>query len=300
MLNGLDRRLILALQDDGRITNVALSRRIGSHISTVKKKMEQLEEKGLVQVRALPNPFKLGYMAHALVAVKADSLSIESISNSLASYFHINLIVTTFGCYDILAMMYYPSWEDLLSMVATVFPRLHGIKQVDTFMIKQINKRQYCFSGANGGPVKIDDIDQGLIEKLTEDGRLTYRQLAQELGISPATCLRRVSRLLEEEVIEIKGVPYMSKLENVSNAFMFLHINPQKLENVCSILQGYEQIFLCMTMINGYSCVIGINTATPEELFQLKNRVLSLDGVIDGEITVRAEIIKRYYGGFLK
>lgn len=300
MLNGLDRRLILSLQDDGRITNIELSRRTGSHISTVKKKVRQLEGKGLITVRALPNPFKLGYKAHALIAIKADSLSIESICNSLISYFHINLIITTFGCYDILALMYYPSWEDLLSMVSTVFPQLDGIKLVDTYMIKEIKKRQYSFSGANEEPVKVDDIDQSLIEKLTKDGRLTYRQLAQGLGISPATCLRRVSRLLEEQVIEIKGVPYMSKIESVSNAFMFLHINPQKLEAVCSTLQGYEEIFLSMTMINGCSLVIGFNTLNPEDLFQLKNKVLSLDGVISGEITVRAEVKKRYYGGFLK
>ena len=53
-------------------------------------------------------------------------------------------------------------------------------------------------------------------------------------------------------------------------------------------------------MINGFSVVIGFNTATPEDLFDLKNKVLSLDGVIEGDITVRAEIKKRYYGGFLK
>ena len=300
MLNGLDRRLILALQEDGRLSNTELAKRMGVHVSTIKKKMDQVDVKGLVKVRALPNPFKLGYMAHALIAIKADSLSINSICNSLATCFHINLIVTTFGRYDILAMTYYPTWEDLLSMVSTVVPGLEGVKLVDTFMIKEINKRQYCFSGVGDEPVKIDDIDQRLIERLTEDGRLTYRRLAEELGISPATCLRRVSRLLEEEVIEIKGVPYMSKIESVSNAFMFLQVDPRKLEKVCSLLRECEEIFLCTTMINGFSVVIGFNTATPEDLFDLKNKVLSLDGVIEGDITVRAEIKKRYYGGFLK
>ena len=300
MLNSLDRRLILALQDDGRITNVELSRRIGCHISTINKRMTQLKEKELVKVRALPNPFKLGYKANALIAVKADSLSIDSICDSLASHFYVNLLVTTFGRYDILVLMYYPSWEDLLSQVATVFSKLDGIKMVDTYLIKEVKKRQYSFSGENEETVKIDDIDQSLIEKLTVDGRLTYRQLAQELGISPATCLRRVSRLLEEEVIEIKGVPYLAKIESVYHAFMFLHVNPKKLEEVCSIIQGYQGVFLSVTMINRFSLVIGFSKSTPEDLFQLKNKVLSLDGVVDGEVIVSAGIKKRYYGGFLK
>lgn len=300
MLNGLDRRLIVALQNEGRVTNVELAKRVGSHVSTVKKKVNQLEDRGLVKVRALPNPFKLGYKAHALIAIKADSLSIDNICESLGTYFHVNLIVTTFGRYDILAMTYYPTWEDLLTMLSTVLPGLDGIKLVDTFMVKEITKRQYSFSGAEGEPVKIDEIDQTLIEMLTKDGRLTYRQLAQKLEISPATCLRRVSRLLEEKVIEIRGVPYMSKIESVSNAFMFLQVDPQKLETVCDVIGGCEEAFLCMTMINGYSLVIGLHAENTENLFGIKKKILSLEGVIEGEIIVRAEIKKRYYGGFLK
>ncbi len=107
-----------------------------------------------------------------------------------------------------------------------------------------------------------------------------------------------MSRLLEEEVIEIKGVPYVTESDH--NAFMFLQVNPQKLDEVCSILQGYEDIFLSVTMINRFSLVIGFNAISTVALFELKNKILSLDGVVDGEIIVGAEIRKRYYGGFLK
>ncbi len=300
MLNGLDRRLILALQEDGRITNVELAKRMNLHISTIKKKMDQLEQKGLVTVRALPNPFKLGYVAHGVIALKADSLHIGSICCALNELFNVNLIITTFGYYDILAITYHRTWEDLLSMVSTVIPKLNGIRVVDTFMVKEVKKRHYSFSDRNETPVKVDEIDQKLIERLTEDGRLTYRRLAEEFGLSPATCLRRVSRLLEEKVIEIKGVPYMSKIESVSNAFMLLHADPDKLDDICETLKQHEEVYLMMTLINGYSFIIGFNTSNPEELFHFKNNILSLPGITGGVITVRAEIKKRYYGGYLK
>jgi DNA-binding Lrp family transcriptional regulator len=300
MLNDLDRRLILALQEDGRVTDVELAARLGYHVSTNKKRVDQLEKKELVKVRALPNPFKLGYLAHALIAIKADTLSIDSICSSLGEFFHINLIVTTFGRYDILVIAYFPNWEDLLAMVSKVIPTVKGIRVIDTFMVKEIKKRHYSFTKQNVEPVKIDEIDQQLIERLTEDGRIKYRTLAQELGISLSTCSRRLSRLLAKEVIEIKGVAYMSKVEDVSNAFLFLQVRPEKLDEVCSILNGYDEIYLNMTLLNGYSLVTGFNTHNPEELFHLKNRIMSIDGVIDGEITVRAEVKKRYYGGFLK
>tara|TARA_R110002073_G_scaffold166553_7_gene323232 strand:+ start:1130 stop:1612 length:483 start_codon:yes stop_codon:yes gene_type:complete len=45
--------------------------------------------------------------------------------------------------------------------------------------------------------VKLDDIDQRILEKLQEDGRITNVELAEKVGITAPPCLRRV-RALEE------------------------------------------------------------------------------------------------------
>jgi DNA-binding Lrp family transcriptional regulator len=300
MLSNLERRLIIELQSDGRLTNLELAKRLDLHISTVKKKLDRLEKQGLVKVRALPNPFKLGYFANVIIAIKADILKIDEICALLSQYFHINLVVTTFGKYDILAMAYFQNWDGLLSLISNIFTKNNGVRTLDTFLAKDIKKRQYTFTNDNLGPVKLDEIDYKLIARLTENGRIKYRQLANEFGISPQTCSRRVARLLAEKVIEIKGMPYMSKIEEVSSAFLFLQVHPDKLGQVCSVLESYDKVYLLVTLMNGYSLIVGYNTSDPEELFYLKNQILSLDGIINSEVAIRAEMKKRYYGGFLK
>jgi Lrp/AsnC family leucine-responsive transcriptional regulator len=45
--------------------------------------------------------------------------------------------------------------------------------------------------------LKLDAIDRRILAALQRDGRLTNVQLAEEVGLSPSPCLRRV-RLLEE------------------------------------------------------------------------------------------------------
>ncbi len=45
--------------------------------------------------------------------------------------------------------------------------------------------------------LSLDAIDRRILAALQRDGRLTNVQLAEELGLSPSPCLRRV-RLLEE------------------------------------------------------------------------------------------------------
>jgi DNA-binding Lrp family transcriptional regulator len=85
-----------------------------------------------------------------------------------------------------------------------------------------------------------------------------------------------------------------------ANAFIFLRVQAAKLEKVCATLRLYKDVFLIMTLFNSYDVVIGINATSPEELHRFKNKILSIDGIINDETMIRAEIKKRYYGGFLE
>jgi Lrp/AsnC family leucine-responsive transcriptional regulator len=51
--------------------------------------------------------------------------------------------------------------------------------------------------------IKLDAIDQRILAALQRDGRLTNVELAEEVGLSPSPCLRRV-RMLEQAGV-IKG-----------------------------------------------------------------------------------------------
>jgi len=300
MINSVDRKLILALQQNGRATNIELSKQLGVHVSTIPKRIQLLEENEIIKIRALPNPFKLGYIAHAFIAIEADTDKINDICSRLNGNFNVNLVVTAFGRFDILAIVYFSTWEKLLSFVSSDLSATQGVRTVETFLVKEIKKRYYGFVVDNLTPVKIDEIDQGIIEKLTENGRYKSQHLAKELRISPPACLRRLSRLLREKVIEIKAIPNPSKIGYVANAFMFLRVQAAQLEEVCSALHLYKDVFLIMTLFNSYDILIGINATSPEELLRFKNKILSTDGIINDETMIRAEIKKRYYGGFLE
>jgi DNA-binding Lrp family transcriptional regulator len=299
MLDSFDRRLILALQEDGRATHVELATLLGSHVSTISKRMEFLEENESMKIRALPNPSKLGYTAQALIAIETRISNVNKIVTRLNENFHINLVVTTFGHYNILAIAFYLTWDELFNMISTDLSSVEGTR-IDTFMVKEIKKRYYGFSVETNEPARIDEVDQRIIEKLTENGRYKNQHLADQLGISAPTCLRRVSRLLSEHVIVIKALPNPSKIGYTANAFLFLRIEPARLEEICSRLSEYEDIYLIMTLHNSFDMFVSFNATTPEELYKFQNKILSLEGILSGDIIVRAEIKKRYYGGFLK
>jgi Lrp/AsnC family transcriptional regulator, regulator for asnA, asnC and gidA len=300
MINGLDRKLIIELEKNGRASHVELSSTLGVHVSTIAKKMKNLENREIIKVRALPNPDKMGYTAHAVFTIKVENNLLESVCSNLYRRFNVNLIITTFGRFDILAVAYFPSWGQLINFVVEDLSKIEGIINKDIYFVKKIIKRSYLPVSENLASVKIDEVDTRIIEKLTEDGRYTSYHLARELGISLPTCTRRLAFLIQERVIDIKAVPYMSKIESVANAFMLLRVHPEKIQNICGHLVSHSGIFLVMTLLNSFDILIGLNAESQEGLHRLiNNEILAIDGVISSETIFRAEIKKRYYGGLL-
>ncbi|KAG9607051.1 hypothetical protein KCV01_g5348, partial [Aureobasidium melanogenum] len=51
-------------------------------------------------------------------------------------------------------------------------------------------------------PIALDALDIRILRSLQRDGRLQNLQLAEEVGLSPSPCLRRVRRLEEAGVVE--------------------------------------------------------------------------------------------------
>lgn len=55
-------------------------------------------------------------------------------------------------------------------------------------------------------PSPLDDVDRALIDALQRDGRASYADLAELVGLSPAATRLRVQRLLDSGVMQVVGV----------------------------------------------------------------------------------------------
>jgi Lrp/AsnC family transcriptional regulator for asnA, asnC and gidA len=89
MISKTDQRLIIELQKDGRASYAELAAKLGITASTVAKRVETLVKSKTIDIRALQNPFKLGLMANALIAIKTDPTKIDDICNQLVDNFNV-------------------------------------------------------------------------------------------------------------------------------------------------------------------------------------------------------------------
>ena len=95
----LDRRIIEALQANGRESFRAIAARVGVSEATVRARYGRLTAEGILQVVAVTNPLGLGY-EQALVGVKTSG-SPEQAADAIARWPEADYVVATAGQFDL-------------------------------------------------------------------------------------------------------------------------------------------------------------------------------------------------------
>jgi DNA-binding Lrp family transcriptional regulator len=81
--------------------------------------------------------------------------------------------------------------------------------------------------------IPLDPVDLHILRLLQNDARITYRDLAAEVGVAPSTCLDRVARLRRSGVIlghELRLDP--AKLGRGLEALLLVQVRPHRRELV--------------------------------------------------------------------
>ena len=83
----------------------------------------------------------------------------------------------------------------------------------------------------------VDEIDQKIMDLLSEDGRLSYAELGRILNLSRVSVRDRVNRLIESGIIErFSIIINPAKVGYNISAFFEIDVNPNKLNEVAKIL----------------------------------------------------------------
>ena len=304
ILKKTDLQLVLELQKDGRSNSVDLAAKIGISPTTVTKRIRLLLDSETIQIRALPNPAKLGMVANAVITIKAERSQINKICNQLYDNFNVNLILTVFGRFDIVINIFYQSWEALHSFIYNDLSQIDGILHIDINYIREIKKRyELIFSSTfNNQPhLQINEDDWKLIKELVKDGRASIKELSEKLGMTSSMIYRKISNMVAADIIKIAAIPNGDKFGFLGNAFVNMNIRAIEREAICDKLRCFPEIHMIMTMISGSEICIGIQTPDTISLYNsIEKYYSSIPGILNMEILIRSEVRKRYYGWYLQ
>ncbi len=296
MDKNLDEKIILALNQDGRLSNARLAQQFRVSISTVAKRVKALLAQDSFVVRAIANPNKMGYHISAVVALDVDLAEVSSICDELVDDVNISLIVTTFGRFDVLLVMDYTDWDNLHDFLENRLYCIKGIRAVEIFFVSDMPERyQGVFPEETGEPLPvIDDVDKTIIEELHKNGRLGYNVLVERLGLSATTISRRIASLCQRNIIKIMAVPNPLFFGYLSTGYLLLHVEYGRLNSICQQVVKSEHVHLVIKLLNGYDLLVGVHCKTPEILYHfIRDEVSRIQGINQIETLIRAEVRKR-------
>ena len=139
----IDRCIIALLQVDGRLSHAELGRRLGVPEPTIRRRLKRLLDEGVMQVVAVPNPHKIGYIIHAVIGAKVHPGQVNEVVTTLTAMRQIRYVGVTAGAYDIVIEALFRDNDDLRIFLTETLGRIDGLRETQTSYVLQVAKRSY-------------------------------------------------------------------------------------------------------------------------------------------------------------
>lgn len=148
ILDEIDKRILRALQKDGRIQNVELARQVGLSPSPCLRRVRLLEEAGVIdRYVAVLNPSKVNLSLSMFARVWLTAQDAETIDHFMDAMRKLPQVVECYimlGESDALLRVVVADLEDYRRFQASHLTRLNGIQNVKTDVPSQIVKQTHA------------------------------------------------------------------------------------------------------------------------------------------------------------
>ncbi len=142
--------------------------------------------------------------------------------------------------------------------------------------------------------VELDKTDVYLLNTLSNDGRKSFTELAQELNVSVGMVRNRYKRLVDEGVLHIIGWTDPVKSGMNSYARIVMKIRPtEMIRAVAEQLVDIEEVSFVALTTGNYDLEINVTCQNNSDLLKLMHsRIHTIEGVFETSTTMYMEILK--------
>ena len=148
----VDRRIVAALQRDGRRPFTSIARDFGISEAAVRQRVARLQGAGVMQVVAVADPMTLGFKTMAMVGISVDGRARKAAAEAVRRLPEVSYLVLTAGSFDMLAEVVCEDNDHLLRLLSEDLAGIDGVRQTQTFMYLRLLKEAYTWSLTSASP----------------------------------------------------------------------------------------------------------------------------------------------------
>ncbi|MBM6383936.1 MULTISPECIES: Lrp/AsnC family transcriptional regulator [Paenibacillus] len=139
----------------------------------------------------------------------------------------------------------------------------------------------------------LDSIDSHILRRLAQNSRISYTDLAKEVGLSGVAVKERIDRLVNQGIIEQFSIVISAeKLGKKISAYLELEVEPAHLNEIIEALKQNDKVAVLYEMTGPCILHIHILVESIEEMEQFMNEsIYSLRGIVRAETQI---LMKRH------
>lgn len=295
-LDNLDRRIIGALQVDGRASWARIAAVLDAPERTVARRGIRLLQQRLVAIAALPNRGKIAGAVPSILAAHCRPATVRIAATGIAQRPETLFCYITTGEVDCTAELWCKS-ERLSTLLLDELPSTPGIDRLDSYPITRYFRTAHDWQPgvltaeesaamSEGQPrtdlllgdpqVRLTPDEYAILRALIEDGRRTNEELARLTGVSDATAARKLQSLRERQLVFFRAVVEPALLGLPVEAMLWVSAPVQRVEEIGATLQRSTEVRYAAAIAGRHQIVA--NLAVPS-LADLHNLVTSASWV---------------------
>lgn len=293
-MDEVDEAIVELLEVDGRLTHREIARRVGLSRSAAAARTQRLIASGQVVVRGVVHPAVIGRGALAHVGLRGERPGRRRRRRHRPPRRRSVSLLTT-GRHGLVVEVRAASARDIDRSIGEL--RAHpGVAGVDTLTYVELIRDVV-------GPVgevttHVDDVDVALLRALQDDGRASYVDLAEVVGLSPAGARRRVVRLLDAQVLRIGAVVRHSGRDMQSAMGFGVRLCGDD-RDVLDLLAGMGSVIFVARTLGRFDVLVTVRGFSTGHLIETLDAVRALPTVSAVESWTHLEVVKETYASGL-
>ena len=306
-IDEIDTKILKTLLVDSRTSFTRLAKDCGISIGAVRMRYKNLWEKGIIKGEiTLVNPQSLGFEYAADLGIMTTVEHEKEVTEFLSNKQHRHIYtVGPFGKYSVFAVAVFRSMQDLTETIREVESHPH-VKRVETIIwteaiyMEHMDKLVFGTSGKeaenpnNKAPkttnlkkTKLDETDLKIARILSQNARIPFKRIAEELGISTKNVIQRFRRL-KGSVLTVSTITVdLTKLGYQAFAFFYTKVSKRSnLQGIYTKMLEIPNVVVLIKNVGPYDVHGTVFLHNFEDLFEATEQLRKLPGIEHTDIFV--------------
>ncbi len=310
-LSGLDEAIFRELQVDGRMPFTALAELLGVSETHIRRRVKSLIEDDVFFIAAVANPRLLGLHAMAWIGLVVRPSLANTVAAELVDDPNVVYVVIASGRFNVMVEVACVDIDDLYQVVLRLRAR-EGVQRCETFLYLSLARQKFQWglgdraTEGTAWPRSVvdprqsrEEIDIDIIRVLQADGRASFRQIGDSLGVSERLVSSRYDQLVASGVLQVIAVANPATLGFRSMAWLGIRLaEGAQYDRVVDALDAVPSIDYIAIITGRYDIMVELVCRDRESMLSILEReVGAIDGIQSVETVYYLRLLYRSAAG---